>query len=412
MSRGVKRSPLCWRKKGHESSFIARYFVDWEIRIFRVNDKPDVSMICSRRSQWWISQSVLRSTMYEYSNALLLHLITYYPLLLTIVNTILNGWILIILFRKKFRQRPTTHYMRAVALADLFMIYGWNLDHFFRFQFGFEVDRLNIFTCKIFLFFNNGFLQSAAWFRVWLCIDRFHTLQRISQRRTMAEHRSALLLIVLTMFFFALLNLHIPIFSCHQAVRDNQTIIVSDSIHYKLYPMWSYVNLVIYNLLPFLLMVIFDIRIVRHLILIKRSSTVQCSRVQHMSIALSILLSAFLFFLMTTPATIIFIIPTRYFPSSLVRTFVIAMLDYVQYTYHSISFVVYFVTLIEFRAEFYRLMPCPSFIRTRSSRTNGKRAKIYLKNSAPIATLSKWTGGFDKTSETSQKFYLHQMKNH
>lgn len=316
-------------------------------------------------------------------------IVTFYPLCLTIFNTIFNGLILLILYRKKFRQRPTTHYMRAVALADILMIFGWNFDHFLRLKFGFEIDRLTVLTCKIFMFFNNGFLQSAAWFRVWLCIDRFQTLQRIHQRRTKSQHRSALILIVLTIFLLGILNVHIPIFCCYEKNVENTTIIIVNSLHYQVYPMWSYVHLAVYNLFPFVLMLIFDIRIIRHLISIKSSSTVRCSRVQHTNISLSIFLSALLFFLMTTPATIIFIVPNHFFPSNHFRSFLVTSLDSLQYTYHSISFIIYFSTLIEFRLEFFRLFSCRKSIENRLTRSSVNRAKIYKKTFVPIATISK-----------------------
>lgn len=69
---------------------------------------------------------------------------TYYPLCLTGITTILNIITLIIFYQENFYQRPTIRYMRAIAIIDLVLLYGWNLDHFFRLKFGFEVDRLTV----------------------------------------------------------------------------------------------------------------------------------------------------------------------------------------------------------------------------------------------------------------------------
>lgn len=295
-----------------------------------------------------------------------------------------------ILYRKKFRQRPTTHYMRAIAMVDILMIYGWNLDHFLRLRFGFEIDRLTIITCKIFMYFNNSCNQAAAWFRVLMCADRLYTLNQVRQSRTMTRHRTVLLIIGITIGVICLLNLHIPIFTCYRP--ENSTRIVPDSLYYSVYPMWNYVNLAVYNCLPFLAMVFFDVRIVRHLMAARSCSTVKHPRVQHTSIAASMFLSTFLFLLMTTPSTITFIFSPDVFPSVEFRKKLVIALDSMQYTYHSAAFFVYFATLIEFRMEFHRMMPCSSCLDIRSLpiwRSKHRRANRYKANSVPLAAITK-----------------------
>ena len=294
---------------------------------------------------------------------LVIRILTLYHLGLTLFNPIMNGLVLAILYRKKFRQRPTTHFMRAIAFADTLMIYGWNLDHFLRFQFGFELDRLTVTSCKVSLYLNNSLLQGAAWFRVWLCADRFFNLCRVREHRRMHRHRNALALIVTTIVGIALVNLHLPIFTCYATA--NSTVVSANSLYYSVYPMWNYVNLAIYNLLPFSIMLVFDVRIVRHLLAHKRSSTVQQSRVQHVSVSVSIFLSAFLFCVMTTPATVYFAFLANKVVTGPFKELTLSVLDAIQYTYHSSSFVLYYVTLVEFRTEFSQLIRCRSASNTR-----------------------------------------------
>ena len=114
---------------------------------------------------------------------------TYYPLFLTCSTTVLNIMILIIFSQSNFLKRPTIGYMRAMAVIDALMMYGWNLDQFFRLKYGFEVDALTVLSCKLATYYNYVLTQSSAWLRVWMCIDRFLTLYQVRQRRAVHLHR-------------------------------------------------------------------------------------------------------------------------------------------------------------------------------------------------------------------------------
>jgi hypothetical protein len=317
-------------------------------------------------------------------------ILTYYPLCLTCTTTVLNSITIIILYQKVFRQRPTIRFMRTMAFVDIFMLYGWNLDHFFRAEFGFEIDRLTVFTCKLSTYFNHFLTQSSAWLRVWMCVDRFFTLNQVRQRHAIHRHRRVIFLIVLTFVSIALINLHLPIFTCYST--NNGTKVNSGSRYYQLYPTWNYINLAIYNILPFILMLFFNALIIRHLIILKRSSTFQQSRVKHSSISISILLSAFLFCIMTTPPAVIYAFFHTQLHSEIFESFLLSLLDSIKYTYHSLSFFLYFITLVEFRAEFFRILRCriintDRIMKMISNKRNGK-ANRYKTQSIPIATIT------------------------
>lgn len=311
---------------------------------------------------------------------------TYYPLCLTCVTTVLNIITIIVFYQKVFCQRPTIRYMRATAFIDMFMLYGWNLDHFFRLKFGFELDRLSVVSCKISTYLNHVLSQSSAWLRVWMCIDRFCALNQVRQRRAIYQHRRITFLLAFTFISLALINLHLPIFSCYTYVDRNEIKVAGGSLYYHLYPTWNYVNLALYNIIPFILMLIFNTLIIRHLILIKRTSTLKQSRIRHSSISIPILLSAFLFCIMTTPPAIIF---AFFYKQTRLEfnKYLLDILDAIKYTYHSLSFLLYFFTLVDFRVEVFRLLHCRFFYPRRLS-TNIKASR-YKTQSIPIATVTK-----------------------
>jgi hypothetical protein len=57
-------------------------------------------------------------------------------------------------------------------------------------------------------------------------------------------------------------------------LHPNGTEIIIDLVYYQVYPTWHYVNLILYNILPFIFMLIFNIPIIQHLIFLKRTSTI------------------------------------------------------------------------------------------------------------------------------------------
>lgn len=320
-------------------------------------------------------------------------LFTYYPLCLTCVTTVLNSLILIILCQKVFRQRPTIAFMRVIACVDTLMLYGWNLDHFFRLRYGFEVDRLSVISCKLSTYSNHVLSQSSAWLRVWMCVDRFFALRQIRQRRAVHPQRRVIVLIVLTFVTIVLLNLHLPIFACYAYTHQNRTRIAGGSLRFPLYPTWSYINLAVYNIVPFVLMVIFSALIIYHLVLIKRISNIQRTRIRHMAISMPIVLSACLFCLMTTPPALIYAFFYGQIRSSVFQSYLLSLLDSIKYTYHSLSFVLYFITLAEFRSEFFRLLRCRCVNRDKLmkmvSNTTTNRANRYRTQSVPVPTVTK-----------------------
>ena len=85
------------------------------------------------------------------------YLVAYYELCLIIIGTFLNCLTVLIFCRARFRngdEKPTMHYMRAIAIVDILMLYGWNLDHYLTNIYGFDVGSASIAACKIALFVN------------------------------------------------------------------------------------------------------------------------------------------------------------------------------------------------------------------------------------------------------------------
>ncbi|CAF1270123.1 unnamed protein product [Adineta steineri] len=276
----------------------------------------------------------------------------YYPLTLVIIGTLLNLLTLIILCRSTFRdtkKQPIIHYMRAIAIFDIFMLYGWNLDHYLSIEHGFILLTYSIATCKIFGFLNYFAGQSSAWLRVFISFDRYLSASRL-RRPWCSREKGVLIIISCIIILVALFNLHFFIFACFY--RSNGTVNPNAQL-YKIYPLWDYINLGVYNCVPFILMVIFNSGVIYHLIKRRQTRIIQQSYIQHRAISITLVITTFLFLIMTIPATIVaaffFTTPT----TSLAK-----ILDSALYTYHITSFPLYFITFKEFRRECIKMVTC------------------------------------------------------
>nr|ACD54588.1 rhodopsin-like protein [Adineta vaga] len=293
----------------------------------------------------------------------------YYPLTLVIVGTILNLFTLYILCRPAFRdtkKQPIIYYMRTIAVFDILMLYGWNLDHYLSIEHGFILLTYSMVTCKIFGFLNYFAGQSSAWLRVLMCLDRYIAASRL-HRPWYSRQKGVLILIVSTIIIITLFNFHFFIFACYY--RPNGTISPNAAL-YKIYPLWDYINLGVYNCAPFIFMVIFNSFVIYHLTSRRRALIIKNHHSQHRAISITLVITTFLFLLMTIPATIVaaffFTVPT----TTLAKT-----LDSTLYTYHILSCPLYYITFKEFRRECNKLFGCHEI--------NGRVGPNLLTKTAP-----------------------------
>jgi hypothetical protein len=281
------------------------------------------------------------------------YVVAYYPLCLVVVGTILNLLTFITLCRAPFRntkKHPAMHYLRAIAIFDILMLYGWNLDHYLSGIHGFAMVSYTIASCKFFGFLNYFTAQSSAWLRVFICIDRYFTLSRLNQT-WLSHSKNVLIIIACIITILSILNSPLLIVVCYY--RANGTISIY-SPHFKTYPLWDYINLGVYNCAPFILMVIFNSGVIYHLIQLRRTTTVHNSRVQHRAISIILVITTFLFSFMTIPGTVAY----AFFADPATSLTTLHAFDAMLYTYHILSFPLYFLTLGDFRRECIAMITC------------------------------------------------------
>jgi len=239
--------------------------------------------------------------------------------------------------------------MRAIAIFDILILYGWNFQHYLSSVYGFTLERYSIPSCKFFLFFEYFIAQTTAWLRVFVCLDRYFLLSRL-HKTWFNRSKNVIIIIIHIITLLALFNLHLMIFGCFYAPDGEIDI---NSRLYTIFPLWDYINLAVYNCVPFVLMVIFNSGVIYHLIQLRRTTTIQNSRIQHRAISITLVIMTFLFLIMTMPSNIAY----GFFQTVSSPQFLQA-LDAVLVTYHILSFLLYFITFGDFRRECITMFTC------------------------------------------------------
>jgi hypothetical protein len=317
--------------------------------------------------------------------------VIYYPLCLVIFGTIFNSLTFITLCRPLFRdgkKYPAMHYMRAIAIFDILMLYGWNFDHYLSGAHGFSLLAYSIVSCKFFTFLNYFAAQTSAWLRVFVSFDRYVLLNH-RNLAWFSKSKNVLIIIGCILGFTVSLNLPLPIVACFYQQNGKFTYL---GRYFSIYPLWDYINLGVYNCAPFILMVIFNSGVIYSLIRHRRTITLQNSRVQHRSISMTLVITTFLFLLMTIPATVAFA-----FFSNIASGTILDAMDSILYTYHITSFPLYFITFGDFRREFIAMITCS---------TNNPRVApvpVIVNNRTPGYTLStnKYAGTKSKRLDSN-----------
>ncbi|CAM2699188.1 unnamed protein product [Rotaria socialis] len=279
----------------------------------------------------------------------------YYALALVIIGTLLNLFTFFILCHPTFgnaKRRPTLHYMRAMAVFDIAMLYGWNLDHYLLPVHGFKLHCYSVAWCKFTGFLNYFAGQASAWLRVFVCLDRYLALNHL-HRTWFSDSKNVLIVISTSLGIIALINLHFFVFSCF--INSDGGVNVNAKL-YQIYPLWDYVHLVLYNCIPFIIMTTFNGFVIYQLIHLRQTTSIHSSAIRHRAMSITLVLTTFLFCVATIPVTVVFAFYAYQTPYLLHQ-----ILDAILYTYHVSCFPIYFTTMNDFRRVTISVVKCQCF---------------------------------------------------
>ena len=114
------------------------------------------------------------------------YVIGIYALLLMIVATLGNIFLLLMCLITELKKTPTFIFLAFMAACDCLSLYWWNLDHFLTPYFNIDRQNEDIAWCKIDTFIEFSVLEGSAWLLVtWIPFKKISLLLKnkwISQR--------------------------------------------------------------------------------------------------------------------------------------------------------------------------------------------------------------------------------------
>ena len=283
-------------------------------------------------------------------------ILSYFSLVILLVGICFNTFTFIIIY-KNLRKITSMIYISYISVNYTLSLFTWNLDQFLLPTFGFRIEFLNIINCKIFMFIQLFSLQSSGFLLTMLTIDRYFTIistpgsfiSRLPFRTPKSAHLWSVVLIGLVF----ILNCHILILNgtyVENKSNSNSTSIQlicnTYSNGFELFPLWENVHLILYSLIPFIIMMAFNILLI---IKIKSSfkdknSSSNSKKDNIKRNVISILFITFVFLIMTTPVSVAY-----GFFSDKVPLIVLNILDELSFLNNSTLFFSCFFTNLKFR---------------------------------------------------------------
>lgn len=294
-------------------------------------------------------------------SSLYFRIISYFALII-ILMAILGNTTTFFIFRccNEFKKMSSMIYLSFISIVDMFACMIWNLDHYVYPQYGVRIEELSEISCRILTFVQYFTLQSSSLLLTFMCIDRFVTVMKVPgsilTHLPFGTKKSALNFSWLIVTIIAIFNFHLvifdrkPIIKLHSTGNLTQYEYSFDCFLYangfEVYPVWDRVNIIVYNLVPFIIMSIFNGLLIRNIYHIQKTSKNIAKKKVRLTI--SIICLTFLFLTMTIPGTIFFAFIGPWCSSKFCLG-IGYLIDYFSFLYHSSLFIICYVTNNKFR---------------------------------------------------------------
>lgn len=207
--------------------------------------------------------------------------ITLLPLLFIFNALVFNTSLsYILLNNKKLNKSSSMRYLAIIATFDTLSLFTWNLNQFLKPNFNFEIEHLNAFTCKFFIYLQFTTLQISSLLRCLVCIDRYYYIVKLKNKKQtfgiilFGTIKSVNYWSLCVIGFIFVLNLHLLINAGSYKTTTNSHRFEFDCYqtnHYNIRPTWNRVNLVLNCSLPFILMTIFDALLIHKAYIVKQN---------------------------------------------------------------------------------------------------------------------------------------------
>ena len=322
-----------------------------------------------------------------------------YSLALILVGTPMN-LLCFYIFKRLIPNRlnATIVVFSYLALIELLVPFTWNLNYVIR-----ELilkrrpspsiknlEQHSLFVCKLISYGAYFTLQCAAWLKTFATFARCVSLHHDwSIRKYLSKSRIIHRITWSTIVFIALINLPILIINGRREIAlddSNQTFVKIKCYQSRFFRFWEIAHLLLYNFVPFTLMILCNISIIRHVrqsrlrtqgsklrssTAMKRSSTMTSSNSftnkrspssGGARLTQTLVFVTVFFIIFTSPSAIFYIFLGNIVKSH--RNLITMALSNLATTSHVSSFLIYWMTSTDFRDAAIGLLCCrPSVLR-------------------------------------------------
>lgn len=277
-----------------------------------------------------------------------------------------NSLTIIILCRPNLRRYTTMRYLIAVALADLCSLYSWNLNLFYKHlinPYQNDIEDLSIFTCRLISYMAFVSLELSSWYLTLVSLDRCLNIHFLFWNRQFGQAKYSVYIILTITILILGLNFHLLLFNGYREVNcqplGKRTCVVcyaTETDRYYIFPKWEKVHVIIYNFIPFSIMLLSNSFIIYRSIITSKTKQSSASQRRQRQLTLILILVTFLFVFLTTPVMIYNVFLRNYLKDRKpLKYFVLGILQCIQFTSHAVrkrifssritSILVFFVSL-------------------------------------------------------------------
>ncbi|KAI0981630.1 hypothetical protein GJ496_006802 [Pomphorhynchus laevis] len=274
------------------------------------------------------------------------------PLIL-VIGTTGNILSFLTMTRSKLRTQATSLYLAALAINDSGALWFGLFRHYLLYGYGIEIRQTNV-SCKLHVFFTYLFMHNASMLLSVVGIERYACVCGGGKYRNMLSVKTTYIIITIVSTFVAIFELHYIVFyriTLHPIKAVPSCTVDPDvnPIYYYLREnVIAYLQLIVFYLIPFLVLILTDLGIINNIVKSSRRINVSISK-RRVTMSM-MMISVSFYFLMTTPAQLyLSFVQFLEKRQNFLMEWTVTTLIY--YTHHALNFFFYCLTSSLFRNE-------------------------------------------------------------
>ena len=296
----------------------------------------------------------------------------YFAPILLFFGTLGNILSAVVFSRPALNKSATSFYFRVLAVADTLALNVGLWPNWMRDAFGVNIYPLTEAACRIQTYIKFALPDCAVWVLVIMTLERVIGVcwpHKVRQICTRTRIRGSVIIMTLSIWV-----INIPSIWINSSNNNSEELTCVVENHVLAYDIWPWIDLTIYSLLPFFIMMTCNITIIYTVFRSQRSITRDGGN-KMTAMTVTLLIVTFVFFLLTAPFVIYSCTADylyNYAPqiNYLLFYFIASFLRYVN---NSVNFPLYCMSGRAFRRELKRLFHCNKVSEMDRSYINGTK---------------------------------------